>query len=490
MAGVTCARRAASHPLMTSPELVSGAGRLPCRVALRGGAWLLAGAVAFLLVAASPPAYAQRRGTDPTGSKSSSPTAAPLPNFRGIIKQIDGKSITIALDDHRELEFKRTDKTKFFKNGDEIKSPDFKPGEQVSVEGQEDLAANLIAVNVYWEKSAEAVKAEGGGDSSSTDAWADAPSTQIAPPPAKPDADDPGPPTLRRGRPADPSREHAADIPEQPPQVAEAKAPGPVAKTHEPAAQPAPIPTLRSDEDLPFGSRQADPLIRKAANATLDFTETLPNYVCQEMVSRYQSETQPANWQAMDLLSMDVVYENGKEDYRNIAVNGKPAKKPLDQLGGAWSTGEFGTVLIDLFSPDTATQFHYSRDSRIAGAVAKEYSFSVARENSHWIVHDGGQTYKPAYSGAVWIDPASARVLRIEMQAKEMPEGFPTDHVESATDYQNVRVGGVQEYLLPVHAEVLTCQRGTNNCARNAIDFRNYHKFEGQSNITFEGVKP
>ena len=40
-------------------------------------------------------------------------------------------------------------------------------------------------------------------------------------------------------------------------------------------------------------------------------------------------------------------------------------------------------------------------------------------------------------------------------------------------------------FLVPVHAEVLSCQRGTTICTKNAIDFRDYHKYSGESNITF-----
>ena len=58
---------------------------------------------------------------------------------------MDAKSISIKLDDDREMDFKRTDKTKFFKNGDEVKSPsDFKPGDQVSVEGPEDTVGERL----------------------------------------------------------------------------------------------------------------------------------------------------------------------------------------------------------------------------------------------------------------------------------------------------------------------------------------------------------
>ncbi len=42
-----------------------------------------------------------------------------------------------------------------------------------------------------------------------------------------------------------------------------------------------------------------------------------------------------------------------------------------------------------------------------------------------------------------------------------------------------------QQYLLPVHAETLSCQRGTPYCSRNTIDFRNYKKYTGESTITF-----
>ena len=117
--------------------------------------------------------------------------------------------------------------------------------------------------------------------------------------------------------------------------------------------------------------------------------------------------------------------------------------------------------------------------------MAKMYDFEVAREGSHWSIHSSAQTYVPAYIGSVWIDPATSRVLRIEMEAKGFPGEFPLDHVESATDYQYIRLGDAKQYLLPVHAETLSCQRSSVYCQRNVIDFRNYHKYTGESTITF-----
>ncbi len=451
----------------------------------------LSGLILLVLLAATASAQITlpRRRSTPKPSE----TTMPLPSFRGRLKVMDEKSITIKLDDARELDFKRNAKTKFFKDKQEIKTPDFKPGDLISVESSADPEGYYTAVNVYWEKDAAAAAAEEKAASGDVDAWKDVkpedlpkPAVEVKPPPAKPDPDDPGPPQLRRGKIADPARERAGPVPDEPatpppPQIAAAKLPPEPPR----ASAPPPRRPASTDEDLPFGVRQQDPLIRKAADTALDFTETLPNYVCTEMIARYQSDRNPPNWQALDVVSTEVVYENGKEDYRKVTINGKPVNKKIEETGGAWSTGEFGTVLINLFNPATAAEFHYRKDSRVNGIDAREYTYSVAKPNSHWTIQTGSQSYMPAYTGAVWIDPATNRVLRIEMEGQGFPGDFPLDHVESATDYGYVRLGGTKQYLLPIHSETLSCQRGTSNCSHNVIDFRNYHKFEGESTIKY-----
>src|ERR1019366_1989744 len=156
-----------------------------------------------------------RRGT----TQPSKNPSEPLPNFRGKLKQMDAKTITLTLGDERQLEFKRTDKTKFYKGGEELKSPEFKPGDQVSIEGPEDTHGYMVAVNVYWEQYAAPAAASGDEKDGAVDTWKDAPgesgpvaakhATEIKPPPAKPDPSDSGPPKLQRGKPADSALEHA-----------------------------------------------------------------------------------------------------------------------------------------------------------------------------------------------------------------------------------------------------------------------------------------
>jgi hypothetical protein len=109
----------------------------------------------------------------------------------------------------------------------------------------------------------------------------------------------------------------------------------------------------------------------------------------------------------------------------------------------------------------------------------------VERLRSSWKIWVPGQYILPAYKGSIWIDKQTANTLRIEMQAQEIPEEFPRIAVETAVDYDYITLGTAEKFLLPVRAEVLSCARGSNECERNVIEFRNYHKFTGESTIKF-----
>ena len=115
---------------------------------------------------------------------------------------------------------------------------------------------------------------------------------------------------------------------------------------------------------------------------------------------------------------------------------------------------------------------------------SSNYDFTVDRPHSHWKIQVQGQFLLPAYQGSVTIEKATGHVLRIEMQAKEIPKQFPEDVVETTVDYDYVSLG-TEKFLLPVHAELLSCERGSYRCQRNTIDFRTYHKFTGESTIKF-----
>ena len=461
-----------------------------------------------------------------------------LQTVTGMLRKLDEKQIALEADDTRLISLKRTPKTKFLnKDGDDMKPSDLKPGDHLEIDATQSEEGYYTAVTVNFAKAGSAAdraaasrqvdvstQASDGKDGDdderprlrragsppapeTAEAPAPAPTPPAPPqaaspraprpapevasdeplPPAARDPDDPGPPKLRRGA-------QSKRTPAKTTEIASAQTPPPsVARNESPArSEDARTPlegrptVMRGEAPREAPGPPVDPVIAKAAEAAESFSETLPNYVCQQFTSRYQNQSHITSWQAIDVVSAEVVYENGRESYRNLKINDKPVKKGMEELSGAWSTGEFGTLLRDIFSPATAAEFHFRKDSTVAGMAAALYDFKVEHQNSHWHVQVASQSVFPAYKGSVWIDKKNGRVLRIEMQARNVPSEFPLDTVETVADYEYVRIGGTQQFLLPVHSETLSCQRGTNYCSRNAIDFRNYKKYSGEATITFD----
>lgn len=474
---------------------------------------------------------------------------APTQNLTGTLRRISSSELVLESDDKRTVTIELFSNTRYYKSQSDAdsgvrppstaKRTDFQPGDQLSVDATQDDNGNYRGAKVALVKAGTANdrdKASGPVDSSSrsdhgssssddddrprlhratqpnssdssgtqsSSAQNSTPSsdqrdssdrsaTSVTPPPPPLDADDSGAPTLHRGKPTARDSSRAASSDSDAATVADAR-PSlhaedvngvtrvPDAPRVDQNASPGRIARLNGDED---------PVIEKAREAAFSFSETLPNYVVKQVTTRYATEAARGghtSWQAIDTVTADVVSEDGKESYKNVLVNGHAPREAVEKTG-AWSTGEFSSLLQDVLSDDTDAAFRNKRSSTIANRSAFRYDFSVRQPNSHWHVYAMSESYSPAYDGTIWIDKETYRALRIELSAQKIPHGFPLDTVESAVDYDFVLIGD-GKYLLPVHSEALSCRRGTGDCTRNVIDFRNYKKFGAETSITFGSDK-
>src|SRR5579863_6147228 len=175
------------------------------------------------------------------------------------------------------------------------------------------------------------------------------------------------------------------------------------------STEPAPADTVPARPLSP-----AEPLIERAREAAFEVSDKLPNFICEEFMKRFEQRGR-AGQTPLDVVPADIIYRDGQESYRNVKINGSPTDRALEEIDGSWSTGEFASTLLDLFHPRTDAQFRSVGPSTISGFSAQLYDFQVRSENSHWKVESDSHTLTPAYRGSVWVDPQTARVLRIEI---------------------------------------------------------------------------
>lgn len=310
-------------------------------------------------------------------------------------------------------------------------------------------------------------------------------------PAPKPDPDDPGPPVLKRGG----TTQRKA--PSAGPDLSTVKpesVPPPSSDPATPGEPPPPPPAYERPAAI-SGRPVGDDLIERAREAAFAFNDSLPNFLCDQITKRFTSKTLKPEWKLQDKVEVELMYIDRREDYRNVRINGKVLKKGSPEDSGTWSTGDFGTILVDLMSSNTDAKFKLRGTEKVGEADTTVYDYTVEKANSHWQIRMGG-SIRPAYKGAIWIDSKTARVMRIEMNTRQLPATYPVDTVEVTTDYGWVTIAN-EKYLLPTASQNLSCQRDTFNCTRNDLEYKNYRRFTAESSIsttdssvTFEGEEP
>ncbi|MBL8151638.1 MAG: hypothetical protein JNN15_17060 [Blastocatellia bacterium] len=222
------------------------------------------------------------------------------------------------------------------------------------------------------------------------------------------------------------------------------------------------------------------PMIEQARYHALKYSSELPNFIVRQRVSRFTRDPRTGRWTPRDTLDIEVTYENTKgETYRMIAINGKATKSRYEEVGGASSAGEFGSILLAIFNPSSKAKFKQGPEEKIGGRTATVFDFRVETENSSNQVTETrtGETVTSGYAGSVWIDQETKRVLRIEQAANDLPPDFPITVAESAVDYSWVSISG-EMYLLPKKAELIIGSDVDRAYSRNVIEFIDYRKFE------------
>lgn len=286
---------------------------------------------------------------------------------------------------------------------------------------------------------------------------------------------------LRAGTPAE--REAAArPIEGAAPEAAPAATPPPTtAPPVPPPGAPAAKPAAPVEEDEP----EADPEIARARSVVAEMEAAMPDFLAEQITTRYASFNNEASWNRIDVVEAELAWSGGKEQYRNVRLNGRPVQGGPETTG-TWSTGEFLTTAADILSPATRASFVRLGRERVGARQAVVFEFAIRADNSHWVlVSSEGERLRPAQKGQIWIDEATHRVLKIEQRAVSIPASFPQDKAECMVEFGPVTIGAAS-LLMPVRAETRGCIRGTVQCSKNEIVWRNYRKFGAESTIIFK----
>ena len=225
-------------------------------------------------------------------------------------------------------------------------------------------------------------------------------------------------------------------------------------------------------------------VIAAAREYALSYSRNLPNFLCAQQIRRKAAGEGEAVFHDQDTLLVRLSYFEQKEDYKLITVNDRPARGSFEDLGGSTSTGEFGSLLRQVFEPVSHASFDWAWWAQFRGQPVMVFHYAVDQAHSHWALdYLRRDRLIPGYSGYVYVDKDSHVILRIMQRADRIPSSFPIQAAETILDYDYREIGG-QRFLLPVKAQMDLFSDGVRT--RNEIDFRNYQKYSADAVITFK----
>jgi hypothetical protein len=226
-------------------------------------------------------------------------------------------------------------------------------------------------------------------------------------------------------------------------------------------------------------------IVSEIRDNALNYTQSLPNYLCTQITKRHV-DPGTGSFRDADVILEQLSFFDQKENYTVKMVNNSMVTNNSvqhDKLGGATSSGEFGSILRAIFAPESETQFTWLRWSGL---------------NHHWVYVIGFQTEQPMYTithggskrtihsrthGQIFADRDTRMVMRLHMECDGIPSDFPIQSVTLDQDYDFQDIGG-RDYVLPLQSDIRS--REGNDRAWNEVTFRSYHKYGTESSISFD----
>jgi hypothetical protein len=253
-----------------------------------------------------------------------------------------------------------------------------------------------------------------------------------------------------------------------------------------PPPPPKPVPVVIP----PPNSIEQKQILDQVTEQALNYTENLPNYICTQVTRRHIDPSGTESYSLYDTLQEQLTFFDKKESYKVTMVNNHSvANGDHMQQGGATSSGEFGTMLREIFEPTSHTQFDWEKWATLRGRRMYVFSFRVEQEFSKYsIMHvESRRQIISGYHGLIYADRDTKSIMRITVQCDTIPADFPIQQVALMLDYDFTKIGD-QEFLLPLKSDLHSRQGKFLNW--NETEFRLYRKFGTESEIKYDLVDP
>jgi hypothetical protein len=228
-------------------------------------------------------------------------------------------------------------------------------------------------------------------------------------------------------------------------------------------------------------------LLSKARAANGDLYSTLKSFVCREEIERYKEDLKRSRTRFVDHISTNLSFENGVERYNDVRQNER-SKASLPEIMGAWSEGEFGTLLQQTGKLLEIQPVSFIAFDTLNGAQTAIYRFVVPEKDSPWDLTVGQQHYKIPFTTDVWISVESGAILKIVRKSISVSPETRISGIDWNVSLAAIDLTGTT-WLLPATAGYSVSYAETKRREYNQMSFSNYHHYASESVVRYDNFK-
>ncbi len=256
---------------------------------------------------------------------------------------------------------------------------------------------------------------------------------------------------------------------------------------------------LNNAGDAPAGTRSAETsnsqlnaahvvnsdlqILERARAANDDVYASLESFVCNEQVNRFKGNLNGQAARTLDTVTAKLSFERGVEQYTNVLQNNHP-RAGMSSLPGAWSEGEFGTLLLQTQQLLTSQNVEFDSFADVRGEQAAIYHFNVSSDESPWDLSVAGKHYRLPFRTNVWISVNSGEILRIERSSTSIDSNTRISGIEWSISLDHFNISG-KSWLLPATGSYTVLYSESHRREWNEISFSDYQRYGSQATLTF-----
>lgn len=233
------------------------------------------------------------------------------------------------------------------------------------------------------------------------------------------------------------------------------------------------------------GTPKSKELVSEIISANDGLYGQLQSFVCNERIERFAARKKGDSGRRLDTLNAQVSFENGHEHYSEVKREGQKLAS-LSSVAGAWSEGEFGTLLRQTEKLLRTEDVRFDGDGEMSGTPASGLYFDVSEKDSPWDLEVAGRHYRVPFRAHVWVEKSSGQILKITRNSLGTVGDTRIAGLEWSVALAPVELNG-KSWLLPKQGKYSVEYVNSGRREWNELSFSNYHRYGSEVLLRFDG---